>query len=178
MRIERRRKRATHKITVTTKNRSYAVRARREFIEKTDLMQMTDRVVASLYQPTKAQTLPIDVQILGMTKKGRRYHIPIILRIPASALTTLPGDHGQSGSFRVYAAAGGQLGIMSDVYEKSQPFTIPEGATDVATKQFTYEFEMVTDARADRIVVGALDELSKQYGVIRVKLTALTQKGQ
>jgi hypothetical protein len=98
-----------------------------------------------------------------------RYHIPVVLRIAASALTTLPDNKGNgSGSFRVYAAAGGVLGIMSDVYEKSQAFTIPRDATDVATRQFTYEFEMVTDARADRIVVGAYDELSKQYGVVRI----------
>ena len=163
-------KSATHKISVTTTNRSYTVRARREFIEKTDAMQMTDRVVSSLYQPQRVSTLPIDVQVLGITKVKNRWHIPVVIRIPAASLTALPDDKGMSGSFRVYAAAGGALGIMSDVYEKSQPFTIPKDATDVATKQFTYEFEMVTDARADRIVVGAYDELSKQYGVLRIKL--------
>jgi VWFA-related protein len=167
-------KAATHKISVTTKNRSYSVRARREFIEKTDAMQMTDRIVSSLYQPQHVSTLPIDVQVLHITKVKNRWHIPVVLRIPAASLTTLPDDKGSSGSFRVYAAAGGLLGIMSDVYEKSQPFTIPKDATDVATKQFTYEFEMVTDARADRIVIGAYDELSKQYGVLRIKLDSVT----
>jgi VWFA-related protein len=167
-------KSATHKITVTTTNRGYTVRARREFVEKTDAMQMTDRVVSSLYQPQRISTLPIDVQILGITKVKNRWHIPVVIRIPAASLTALPDDKGMSGSFRVYAAAGGLLGIMSDVYEKSQPFTIPKDATDVATKQFTYEFEMVTDARADRIVIGAYDELSKQYGVMRIKLDSIT----
>ncbi|HEX7422163.1 MAG TPA: VWA domain-containing protein [Thermoanaerobaculia bacterium] len=167
-------KAATHKISVTTKNRSYTVRARREFIEKTDAMQMTDRVVSSLYQPQHVSTLPIDVQVLRITKVKNRWHIPVVIRIPAASLTALPDDKGMSGSFRVYAAAGGALGIMSDVYEKSQPFTIPKDATDVATKQFTYEFEMVTDARADRIVIGAYDELSKQYGVLRIKLDSVT----
>jgi VWFA-related protein len=167
-------KAATHKISVTTKNRSYTVRARHEFVEKTDAMQMTDRVVSSLYQPPRVSTLPIDVQILGIAKVKNRWHIPIVIRIPAASLTALPDERGMSGSFRVYAAAGGLLGIMSDVYEKSQPFTIPKDATDVATKQFTYEFEMVTDARADRIVIGAYDELSKQYGVLRVKLDSVT----
>ena len=33
---------------------------------------------------------------------------------------------------------------------------------------------MVTDARADRIVIGAYDELSKQYGVLRIKLDSVT----
>jgi VWFA-related protein len=167
-------KAATHKISVTTKNRSYTVRARREFIEKTDAMQMTDRVVSSLYQPQRVSTLPIDVQVLGITKVKNRYHIPIVIRIPAASLTALPDEKGSSGSFRIYAAAGGLLGIMSDVYEKSQPFTIPKDATDVATKQFTYEFEMVTDARADRIVIGVYDELSKQYGVLRINLDNVT----
>jgi VWFA-related protein len=170
-------KASTHRIRVTTKNRSYVVRARREFLEKSDLMQMTDRVTSSLYQPQRPMSLPIDVQVLAVTKKGRRYHIPVVLRIPAAALTTIPGHKGQSGSFRVYAAAGGPLGIMSDVHEKSQPFTIPPEATDTATKIFTYTLEMVTDARADRIVVAAYDELSRQYGIMRVSLDTLP-KGQ
>ena len=118
-------KAASHKITVTTKERSYTVRARREFVEKTDDMQMADRVVASLYQPQRSSSLPMDVQVLGITKSKRRYRIPIVVRIPAASLTALPDQNGgRSGSFRVYAAAGGALGIMSDVYRKSQPFTM------------------------------------------------------
>lgn len=165
---------STHNIRVTTKNRSYVVRARREFVEKTDEMQMADRVVAAMYQPQRAADLPIEVQVLRRTKKGRRFHIPIVLRIPASSLATQPTDKFRGGSFRVYAAAGGALGIMSDVYQKSQPFTVPYDAKDIDTKQFTYEFEMVTDGRADRIVVGACDELRKECGLVRVKLDALT----
>jgi hypothetical protein len=134
-------------------------------------------VTSGLYQQQGTLTLPIDVQVLGITKKGSRYHIPVVLRIQAAALTTIAGDKGQTGSFRVYAAAGGPLGVTSDVHEKSQPFTIPPGTPDMATKMFTYTLEMVTDARADRIVIAAYDELSRQYGIIRVMLGALP-KGQ
>jgi VWFA-related protein len=159
----------THKISVTTKNHSYVVRARREFVAKSEETQMTDRIVSALYQPQRAARLPIDVQVLSVTKTKRRYHIPIVIRIPAASLTMLPSDKGPAGTFRVYAAAGGVLGINSDVYEKSQPFTVPAGVVDPA-KIFTYEFEMVTDTRTDRIAIGVLDELSKDYGVIRVML--------
>jgi len=161
---------SNHKITVTTTEGGYTVRARHEFVVKTDDMKMSDRILAALYQPQKASLIPVDVQVLDKKKLKRGYSIPIVIRIPASSLTALPDKNGRSGAFRVYAAAGGPLGINSDVNQRSQPFTIPAGAKDAATKIFTYSFEMRLDTRSDRIVIGIYDELSKQYGIVRVKI--------
>ncbi|HEV2722854.1 MAG TPA: VWA domain-containing protein, partial [Thermoanaerobaculia bacterium] len=161
---------STHKVTVTAKERGYTVRARREFVEKTDDMKMSDRILAALYQPQKASSIPVDVQILDKKKLKNGWSIPIVIRVPAASLTALPDTNGRSGVFRVYAASGGLLGINGDVHQKSQPFTIPAGAKDAATKIFIYSFEMRTDTRTDRIVIGIYDELSKQYGIVRVKL--------
>lgn len=160
-----------HHIEVMAKNRQYSVRSRSEYVAKSDAMQMSDRIAASLYQPLRASSIPLDVELQAVTKKGRRFHIPLVLRIPTSSLMT---DNG-SGSFRVYAAAGGQLGIMSEVYEKSQPFTLHAAGQPPL---FTYSLEIVTDARADRIVVGVLDEVSKQSGLVRVMLTEPVQTGR
>jgi len=159
----------THKITVKS-NHGYTVRARSEVVEKTDEMMMSDRVLAALYQPQRGSAIPVDVQVLGKKKVKLGYRIPIVIRIPAASLTALPDAGGRSGVFRVYCAAGGTLGVNSDVHEQSQPFTIPAGAKDAATKIFTYSFEMLTDTRSDRIVIGIYDDLSKQYGVVRVML--------
>ena len=161
---------STHKVTVTTKERGYTVRARHELVEKTDDMKMSDRILAALYQPQKASSIPVDVQVLDKKKLKNGWSIPIVIRVPAASLTALPDTNGRSGVFRVYAASGGLLGINSDVHQKSQPFTIPAGAKDAATKVFTYSFEMRTDTRTDRIVIGVYDELSKQYGIVRVKI--------
>ncbi len=161
---------SNHKITVTTTDGAYTVRARREFIEKTDDMKMSDRVLAAMYQPQKPSAIPLDIQVLDRKKTKRGYSIPIVIRFPASSLTALPDIKGRSGVFRVYAAAGGALGINSDVHQKSQPFTIPASAKDAATKIFTYSFEMLTDTKTDRIVIGVYDELSKQYGIVRVTI--------
>jgi hypothetical protein len=86
-------------------------------------------------------------------------------------LTTAERDGVQAGSFAVFAAAGGMLGIMSDVSEKTQPFTVkPEDAQRAKDAHITYELELVCDGRADRISVGVLDAVSRQWGVVTVRV--------
>jgi VWFA-related protein len=160
-----------HRISVTTKNGAYRVRSRREYVVKTDSARMRDRVRTALYSSIEPPSLDFVVETGQPRRAARRYRVPVIIRIPVSSLTTVPRDGVQAGSFGVFAAAGGMLGIMSDVTEKSQPFTVkPEDVQKAESAFITYELEVVADGRADRISIGVLDDTSKQWGVVTVKL--------
>ena len=159
------------KLTVITKNRSYQVRARREYVEKTDNMRMRDRVLTGLYARMPESKIPFDVRIGEITRRNRRYRIPVEIRIPVASLTTLPGATSYGGSFSVFAAAGGRLGVMSEVVEKSQQFTVkPEDAGKAQGAVLTYKLEMIADGRADRIGIGVMDGTSREWGVITVRV--------
>jgi VWFA-related protein len=158
---------ARHTITIVAKRRGLNVRARREYVEKTESMRMADTVLASLYKQPGKVKLPFDIEVGAATRKGRRRSIPITLTIPMNALTALPAASGRTGAFRVYGAAGGVLGSMSDVFEKTQTFSIRDG-DDVSAKHITYKFELLVDGRVDRLSLAVVDELSKESGVVRI----------
>ena len=159
------------RLSVNTKGRGYHVRTRREYVEKTDNMRMRDRVLTGLYARMPDSKILFDVRIGEITRRNRRYRIPVEIRIPVASLTTLPGASSYGGTFSVYAAAGGRLGVMSDVVEKSQQFTVkPEDAGKAQGAIVTYKLEMISDGRADRIGIGVLDETSREWGVITVRV--------
>jgi VWFA-related protein len=159
------------RISVTTKNGAYRVRARREYIVKTDAARMRDRVRSALYAAVDDPSLDFIVETGQPRRAARRYRVPVTVRIPLSSLMTEPRDGTNAGSFAVYAAAGGQLGIMSDVTMKTQPFTIkPEDAGKAQSAFITYQLEIICDGRADRVSIGIFDDVSKQWGVVTVKL--------
>jgi VWFA-related protein len=159
------------RISVTTKTRGHQVRSRREYVQKTDTMRMRDRVLTALYADVGASRLPFEVQIGNVARRNRRYRIPVEVRIPVAALTALPGETVSGGTFSVFAAAGGKLGVMSDVVEKSQQFTIKPGDLEKAKEAvITYRLEMISDGRADRITIGVMDQTSREWGVMTVSL--------
>jgi VWFA-related protein len=159
------------RISLTTKNPSYRVRTRREYVPKSDSARMKERVRSSLYTTIEKSRLTFDVAIGKITRSRRRFRIPVQIRIPAQALTALPAGAHHAGSFSVFSAAGGMMGIMSDVSERAQDFSIRPGDLERAgAALITYDLEILSDARADRISIGVLDETSKEWGVVTVKL--------
>jgi hypothetical protein len=56
------------------------------------------------------------------------------------------------------------------VFEKQQHFTLP--ATPDPSKLLAYTFELVTDAAADRIVIGVLDDRSHEWGLARITINS------
>lgn len=148
------------RVSVRMKNPAYTARMRTEHVQKDDTMQMRERVVAALYQPQLEVRLPFDVKTGEVTRlRGDRFRIPLRIRIAPSVLTSLGGK----GSFRIFGVTGGRMGVLSDVFEKTQAF---ESASDGVE----YELEMLVDRGADRIVIGVFDETSRQWGLARISL--------
>jgi VWFA-related protein len=155
-------------IRVRTKNRDYVVRARREYVEKTDVTRMEDRVIANLYHPADGGTIPFAVELGKIEKTSRtRWSVPLRIEVPADALMTVDGKQG-NGSFSVFLATGGVIGMMSDIQKRTQPFSVaalPKGQT-----HFTYEFTLSFNGATTEVSIGVFDDVSKEYGVRTVEL--------
>jgi len=162
----------TRAITVRTKNPDYVVRARRQFVEKSDTSRMKDRVVASLYQDLGGASIPIDVHLGKLSQSGRnRWSAPLTIRIPIGKLTTLREANGETGAFSVFVVTGAVLGTKSEVERRTQPFTIPIADLRRArASTFKYELVLQLDRTSDRIAVGILDETSKEFGLMRATI--------
>lgn len=140
------------------------IRSRREVIEKSDVTRMEDHVLASLFRTDAGATLPFSIKV--GTARGKNLRIPVTIRVPISALTILPNGPNQSGGFSVYVAWGAKVGGISDATHERQLFHIPNADLARAKKSFfTYDFEIAADRRTERISVGVVDEVSREYGI-------------
>lgn len=161
------------RIEVKTRNRKLNVRARREFVEKTDDTRMRDRVLAALHDASLDSTFQLAAELGKPMKVSRKTQTaPLKIRIPIKALTLLPQGNKHSGSFTVYAITGGRLGDVSEVTRRTQTFDIPADDLDRARAgHFTYNFDVILNDKTQQLAVGVLDEISKEFGVLTVPVS-------
>lgn len=163
---------SSRKIVVTTKNREYRVRARTQVVEKSDDTQMHDRVTANLYQSLPGSTIPFDVGLSKPKSAGKnRRTILLRLHLPIASLTTTQQGSRYTGEFAVYVVTGGVVGVLSEVERRAQPFHIP--ASDITKAKasfFTYDLELNIDPKVDRVSVGVMDNVGKDWGLRRVAI--------
>lgn len=153
-------------VDVRPKNRAYQVRARKSFVEKSLGTEMTDRVVANLFYPTKTN----DLRILVVTGKpvqleSDRFKIPVDIRIPMTALTFLPQGETFAGGFTVYVGVSNKFGDMSDINQKNHRMTLrAEELKDIEGRYFTYNLELVVEKGRNKISIGVVDDVSHETG--------------
>lgn len=168
----------SRKIVVKTKNPSYEVRARKQVVEKSDISRMNDRVMANLYQPLPGSLIPFEVGLSQPKSVGKnRWTMTLRLRVPIKSLTMVSQNQQHAGEFGVYIATGGIVGVMSEVERRTQPFRIPVADLPRARNSyFTFDFELKIDQKVDRVSVGVMDEVGKDWGLRRVAIPARTAK--
>ena len=160
-------------LVVRVKDSKLQVRARTQFVEKSDESRMKDRVVAALYGMSDESPIAI-AATLGESKDARglgRESVPLSIQVPISALTLVPQDGIHRGAFSVFVMTGSEKGEVSDITRRTQPFDVPAADLERAlTGHFTYELEVVVNKGADHVAIGVLDEVSKTFGVTRLAL--------
>jgi VWFA-related protein len=163
---------ARRKVDVTVRNGDYRVRSRRSVVEKSDDTQMEDLVVANLFQPLEHSVIPIRVELGAMTKvKKNLWSVPVVVRVPIGSLTTQRRDAAATGAFSVFVGTGGDFGVISDVKHRTQPYSINLAELDFArASHFTYNVTVEVDRFADAVSVGVRDNISKEYGIVRLPL--------
>jgi VWFA-related protein len=159
-------------IVVKTKNPSLRVRARREFVEKSDDSLMHDRIVAALYDEWRDSPMKLTATLGEPKGSGRnRRTAPLKVLIPIGALTLLPQHDKHAGAFTVYLISGGKLGEVSDVTRQTQTFEVPAADLQRAmASHFTYQFDLTVRDGTQSVAVGVLDEVSKTYGITSVRV--------
>jgi VWFA-related protein len=160
-------------IVVKTRNRDYKVRARHQFVEKSNDTLMKDRVTAALFGVTPASSIDVSATT-GTAKKVRtRTSIPISVRIPIKSLTALPEGDKYRGAFSVYVASAADLDEVSDFTRNTQPFEFNAADLEKAMAgHFTYDLDLVINGAARRVAIGVYDEVSTSAGFVTIPVDA------
>jgi hypothetical protein len=147
------------------KGRDLTVRTRRAIVEKSVEEQMSDRVLAHLFQPDERSRIPISASLVGSRPEKGRNVLRVEVRIPIGSLALLPTAKGVGGAFSVFVAAVAPEGDFSTVNRLNQPFEIPETELEKAKAgHYTYELDVVTKRPEARIAIGIWDEKTNEAG--------------
>jgi hypothetical protein len=160
-------------IVVKVKKPGLVVRSRREFTEKSDTTRMEDRVIAALFRiPPSAGTIPLNVSLGQRKQHGKQYTLPVTVHIPISALVSLPSGNQYAGAFSVYFAWGGVVGGLSDTKHETKSFRIPAAEIEKARSSghLTYEVELNADQSTDRVALGVVDDVGKDFALRLIQL--------
>lgn len=158
-------------IVVKTKNRDYTVRTRRQFVEKSEETRMRDRMTAALFGVTLGSSIELKAEAGQIRDTGNRSALPLAVRIPIKSLTPLPQGETYAGAFSVYVATAADLDELSDFTKNTQPFQFKAADLEKALAGwFTYDLDLVANAKARYAAIGVLDEVSKAWGVLRIPL--------
>ncbi|HEY0156066.1 MAG TPA: VWA domain-containing protein [Thermoanaerobaculia bacterium] len=158
-------------IVVKTRRPGLTVRARGQFVEKSDDTRMRDRVVATLFQGSPASQIGIHATLGKRQKRRGNEVLPLSIRVPIADLTTLPEGDRHAGSFAVYVASAADLNELSDITEKKQAFELKESQLAAAQAGFfTYDLDLTVNRKAKYVAVGVFDEVGRSYGLVRLNL--------
>jgi VWFA-related protein len=158
-------------IVVRTKNAGLTVRSRREFVEKSDVTRMEDRVIAALFRNPPSPGFALKVEVGQRRARGKLFVVPVTVHIPISVLTALPSGDQYAGAFSVYFAWGGMLGGISDTAHETKSYKIPAADIEKARgSHFTYQFDLTANPSTERVALGVLDEVSKEYALRLIQL--------
>lgn len=164
------------RLEVKVKNKTYYVRSRRSFVEKSTFAEMSDKVVANLLYKTRANDLKILVRIgRPEATDDRLFRVPVEVQIPMESLTLLPqGEAGDwYGGFDVYVAVADKNSDMSDVARKSHQLRVPAAEYDqIKGKYYTYTLELLMEKGLNRVSVGVVDTVSNTSGFAREQILA------
>ncbi len=161
------------KIEVKVKDPKLVVRARTQYMPKSDSARMDERVIATLFGNQPPASFEVKVRLAQpKLDEQKRYIIPVTIEVPISALTTLPAaGNVHNGAFTVYMAWGAVLGGLSEPHRDTKQFSIADA--DLAKAKgnyFTYQVGVASATPYLRIALGVYDEVSKDYALNLIDL--------
>jgi hypothetical protein len=127
--------------------------------------RMQDQVIANLYRPDRKGTIPVHIDLGKIEKVSRtRWSVLVRVTIPVNALSV---DSDGKGTFSVFVATGGMIGVMSDVEQRTRVYSVAEFA---GREHITYELDVSFNGASSVISIGVLDSGSKDFGLKTVDL--------
>jgi len=152
-------------VKVRVRREGLTARVRQSVAERTAEQRLTDRVLANLFAPDASSRIGVSVVAGGAKPSGKRYRIPLEVRIPMSALVRLPGPAAAKGRFSVFVVAATPKGDFSEVTRRRQEFEVRRGEERKAdASHLTYTLEVESDAPSPRISLAVWDEVGGEAG--------------
>lgn len=156
----------SRKVAVTVSRPGVTVRARRSYAARTPEERAADVAQAALRSGIQYRGIPLSIATAPATKAKKYYTMPIVLSVPATALTFLPdGKDGLRAAADVYFGVMDDSGNMSDIVRDQATFTLPvDSPKDSVVK---YQGSLQLRKGNARIVANLRDRETGKMGTAR-----------
>jgi VWFA-related protein len=104
------------------------VRARRGFLPRSTMDRGRDVTQATLRSNAEYRSIPVELKIAQAKKAKKYYELPILISVPASALTFIREANGGRAVADIYIGAIDDKGYASDIGHDQATFNLPNGA--------------------------------------------------
>ncbi|HEX9983848.1 MAG TPA: VWA domain-containing protein [Thermoanaerobaculia bacterium] len=163
------------KVEVRVKNHpELRVRTRSEVVNKSNVNEMQDLVVAGLLYPRTSNELGITASVGTMAKEPLGTILfPIDIRIPMEKLTFIPDGEKARAVFTVHYAAVGEKSDFTSAQERQQVIEIPiADLAKVPGKTWRYTTNLRFTPGKYRIAVGVFDRTTRLSGFQSLEVLA------
>jgi len=153
-----------HDIEVRVKGKGLKVRHREGYLSKSPATRVADRTESFLLQGWQSNPMGVQLQFAAPEKKKRRWRVPVLIRVPARAITLIPRDNEMVGRLQLFVAVRDGEGRVSELTRLERDVRIPQAELD---KQRTagevndlgYAVELEMRPGPQSLVVGVWDEV-------------------
>ena len=145
-----------HRVRVTVKRPGLKVRSRQGYLDFSRQREVTLAVESALYFGAPPSPHPLLVQLGKAERSGlRTMKVPVSLRIPADAVTFLPGPDGLSAQLELRIAVLDSAGATADTPVIPLSLTVAEPPMEGA--QLSYQTTIKLRRRQQDLVVAIYD---------------------
>ncbi len=150
-----------HSIDVKIKRPGMSVRHRSGFNDKSEVERVQDKTLASLIAGLDKNPLGIRLEFEEAKKKGQKYLLPTLIRIPIRDVTLLPNGKVEEGRLRIFLVVQDAKGGVSPMQDLPYPVTIPSDKLEAARQSAIGSLHQLEIRQGrQKIAVGVWDELS------------------
>lgn len=153
-----------HNVEVRVKQPGLTVRHREGFLDKSASARVADRTESFLLQGWQSNPMGVQLQFGTLKKKRRRWEVPVLVRVPSSAVTLIPRGDEMTGRLQLFIAVRDGEGRASEVTRLEREVSIPTAALEEQRATGTaddlgYAIQLEMRPGPQSLVVGVWDEI-------------------
>ena len=156
-------------VRVTVNRPGVVVRARRGFQALPEADLVRDRALATMETDLSYNAIPVRLQTAPPTPDKKLYSLPIIVTIPASALTFTPEGERATARADVFVGSVDDKGRRSEITRQEANFQLPAAETS-GNAPLQFNARLMTKKGNYRIVVNVRDSATGKMGTARANV--------
>ncbi len=153
-----------HSIEVRVDRPGVTVRHREGYMAKSPASRVADRTESFLLQGWESNPMGVELQFAAPEEKRRRWKVPVLVRVPAQAITLIPRGDEMVGRLQLFVAVRDGEDRASEVTRLERDVRIPKQALEQQQAEgkvndLGYSVELEMRPGPQSLVVGVWDEV-------------------